>query len=126
MSLSPSQIVLPTDVRADAVAIFDIAGNQLSGFDNSRPANATITTLAATTSSQTLLASNPARRQVFVTNEAGKTLYIAFAATASATSYTIPLAGGSSIILPLNGYTGLITAVLSAGTGNVRVTEVTT
>ncbi len=126
MTFGPSLIVLPTDIRADAVAIFDTAGNQLSGFDSSRPATAVITTLPATNASQTLLAANAARRQVFITNEASKTAFIAFAGVASATSYTIALAGGQSVALPLNGYTGIITAILSAGTGNIRVTEVTT
>lgn len=113
-------------IRARAVALFDANGVQLSGFDSSRPANAAITTLPATATSQTLLAANPARRQVFLTNEAPKTLYVAFAAAAAVASYTVPVASGATVTLPLNGYTGVLSAILASGTGNVRVTEVTT
>ena len=126
MSLSPSLLVQPNDIRAASVVLYDGQGNLLSGFDSSRPATATITTLAATNASQTLLAANPARRQIYIVNEATKTLFVAFGATASATVYTFAIAGGQIAITMLNGYTGVLSALLSSGTGNVRVTEVTT
>jgi hypothetical protein len=124
--LSPSLVILPNDVRAASVALYDAAGNQLSGFDPSRPANAVIATVPTTTTSVVLLAANPARRQVFVSNEASKTLFLAFAATASATAYTLAIAGNQLAVLPMDGYTGVISVVLQGGSGSARVTEVTT
>lgn len=126
MSLSASQVALANDLRALVVGIFDPAGNQLSGFDASRPANATITTVPVTTTDAVLLAANAARRGVVLTNEANKTLFVAFGVTASNTAYTYPVPAGQTLTLPLNGYTGALHAVLSAGSGNVRVTEITT
>lgn len=123
----PSLITLGLDsFRAAAVAILDANGNQLSGFDPSKPANATITTLAATNADQLMLAANANRRQVIVTNEAPKTLYVAFAATVTTAAYTVTIPSGQTWTSPLNGYTGVMHALLASGTGNVRVTEITT
>lgn len=126
MSLSSSLVTLTNDLRAAVVGIFDAAGNQLSGFDATRPANATIATVPVTTTDAVLLAANPDRRGVVLTNEASKTLYVAFGAVASATAYTYPVPSGQTKEFPLNGFTGAIHGVLSAGTGNVRITEITT
>ena len=126
MALSPSLLIEPNDIRAAAVAVVDTTGTQLSGFDPSRPANATLSTLAATTTSQVLLAANAARRRFVIVNEASKALIVAFAATATATAYTFQVAGGQTYEGLLNDYTGVISALLTSGTGNVRVTEITT
>lgn len=124
--ISASLRLLTGDVRALDVAINDANGNQLSGFDPSRPATATIATVAVSTTSAVLAAANAARRRLSVTNESNSTLYIAFAATATATAYTIPLAKGQTWEGVLNDYTGVVSGILAAGTGSARVTEVTT
>lgn len=118
--------LLTGDVRALDVAINDAAGNQLSGFDSTRPATATLTNVVTSTVSASLLAANAARRQVFVYNDSNSTLYVKFGATASPTSFTvlIPKAGAWESVL--NGYTGAIDTVLASGAGTARVTEVTT
>lgn len=128
MPLSSSLVILGNDLRAAVVGIFDPAGNQLSGFDSSRPANAAITTIPVSPTSGVILAANAARRQVIVTNESSKTLYLAFAATASVSSYTIPVPSGQTVTLTLNGYTGVISGIWSAADAshNARVTEITT
>src|SRR5579859_3207349 len=118
MSLSPSQIPLPNDIRADATAIFDVNGNQLSGFDSSRPSTAAITSVPSSITSVTLLAANLARRRVIIVNESSKTLFVAFGATASATAYAVSIAGNQTYQGPLNDYTGQITGIWSAVNGN--------
>lgn len=126
MSLSPSQIILTNDVRASAVAVFDPTGNQLSGFDASRPSTATITSVPSSASSVTLLAANVARRRMIIVNESSKTLFVAFAATATAAAYTVSVSGNSTYQGLLDDYTGIVTGIWSAVNGNARVTEVTT
>lgn len=114
------------DARALDVAVLDGAGNQLTGFDGSRPAVATLSNVNATTTSGVMLAANPARRQVFIEQEGNGTTYVAFAATATVAAYTFKLPGNGSRELALNGYTGVISVIRGAGTATLRVTEVTT
>lgn len=126
MSLLSATIrLLAGDVRALDVAVVDGTGNQLTGFDPSRPANATVATVATSTTSVTLFASNADRRQIYISNESNGTLYVKFGATASATSYTVLIPKNGTWEGVLNTYTGVVDGVLSAGTGNARVTEVT-
>lgn len=123
--LSPSLLDIG-DVRAATVAVVDPSGVQIPGFDQSRPANATITTVAlVANTSAVLAASNPARRQILITNEGGKTLYVAFAATATTTAYTVQVASKQTYVGDKDGYTGDISGI-QGGPANVRVTEVTT
>ena len=126
MALSPSLLVEPNDVRAAAVAVVDTTGTQLGGFDSSRPANATLSTVGASITPVTLLVANAARRRFTIVNEGVKTLFVAFAATASATAYTAAIAGGGVYEGVLNDYTGIVTGVWSAANGNARITEITT
>lgn len=117
---------LDADVRAADVAIRDSAGNQLSGFDSTRPANAALTSVAGSATSVTILAANAARRKFYVHNDSAKNLKLAFAATASATAFTILLGAGAAYESPLNGYTGIVTGIWTSAAGFARVTEVTT
>jgi len=129
MSISPSLLILGSDnVRAATVAVVDTSGNQLSGFDASRPATATLTQVAAASVSTILLAANTARRRFMVHNSANKTVFLAFAATASLTAYSLPVPAGQSYEGPLNDYTGIVTFIGAAGinTNNLFVTEITT
>lgn len=114
------------DTRAKAVAVVDAAGVQLSGFDHSRPATATITSVASSPTSVSLAAANAARRGLVITNDSTKILYIAFAATATVSAWTYKLGAGATVELPLNGYTGIVTGIWSAVNGSARITEITT
>ena len=118
--------LLTGDVRALDVAINDATGNQLSGFDSTRPATATLTNVVTSTTSAILLAANVARRQVFIYNDSNSTLYVKFGTTASVTSFTVLIPKNGAWESVLNGYTGTIDGVLSSGAGTARVTEVTT
>ena len=86
----------------------------------------TITSATNATSSFTALAANAARKGFIIFNDSSATVSIAFAATASLTAFTLRLTANSSYFstqLPI--YRGIITAISSAATGNLRVTELT-
>jgi hypothetical protein len=116
---------LPNEKRVADVALFDANGVQLSGFDPSRPANATLTQPTVNTTSSVIAAANPARRGLIVHNTSGRRIFVAFAATASAAAYTYDVANGNQFEIPLNGYTGVVSVVTNAGSGTICVTEVT-
>lgn len=126
MSLLGATIRFLANARPLDVAVVDGLGDQLTGFDSSRPANATITSVGASVTSVTIAAANAARRQLIVVNDGNKTLYLAFAATATTAAYTYLVAAGQTYTGPVNGYTGIVTGIWSAANGNAIVTEVTT
>lgn len=81
--------------------------------------------VAMTTTASTVKASNASRKEIIIVNATSANLYLLFAAsgTVSSTLYSIKLAAGAQHIE--DKYTGLITGVLDAGTGNIMVTEIT-
>lgn len=109
-----------------AVAVVDTTGTQLGGFDPSRPASATLTNVTVTNTSVLIAAANPARRQLMVWNDGGNVVYVAFAATATTTAFTVRISPNQLWESTLNGYTGDVSAIRASGSGPVRVTEVTT
>jgi hypothetical protein len=115
-----------TNAKPVDVAVVNGNGDQLTGFDASRPAAATVVSVNATASSGVLLAANANRRQFIVYNDSGRNIYIAFAATASAAAYTVRISNQGSYESPKDGYTGVVSVVTQSGTGAVLVTEVTT
>lgn len=94
-------------------------GSSPTGF-----ANAALTTVPANVASVTLLASNSARRGAFIYNEGTAILKLAFAAVASATAFTITLTGNALYEFQFPMYTGIVTGIWDAATGNARITEV--
>jgi hypothetical protein len=115
-----------TDARPADVAVVDGNGDQLTGFDSSRPANATITSVPSSITSVVLLPANPARRYFFIHNAGSKILHVAFAATATAALFTVVIAANTDYEAPVNGYTGVVSGIWNAVSGNAIVTEVTT
>lgn len=92
-----------------------------------RATTATVTTVAASASSVTLLAANNARKGATITNDSSAVLYVKFGATASTSSYTVTLAGSgaapfSYYEVPF-GYVGIIDGIWASATGNARITE---
>jgi hypothetical protein len=126
MSLSPSLVILPNDIRAASVALYDASGNQLSGFDSSRPATATLTSVPASVTSVVLAALNAARRQLIIVNNGSKTLYVAFAATATTSAFSFIISSNATWIGNMNSYTGVVSGIWSAVNGNAQVTEIAT
>lgn len=88
---------------------------------------ATLSNVAGSASSVTLLAANTSRIGAQVTNDSSALLYIKFGTTASTTSYTVVLAGAASAPFSYYevpaGYTGRIDGIWASATGNARVTE---
>lgn len=119
---------LGADVDAPAIAIVDTNGNQLAGFDQSRPANATTVAVSQSATDAVILAANPARRAIILVNLAGQNLFVRLGSAATVTLYSFPVAGKSApLFLPMDWYTGALHGIWSAaGSGSVLVTEVTT
>lgn len=114
--------------RAQAVAVVDANGDQITNFTSvaTPPANATLTSVASSASSVSLLAANASRRRFRIHNASSKTLYVAFGATASATAFSVLIASNANYESPLNDYTGDISGIWASANGFARITEVTT
>lgn len=100
------------------------AGSLLTLF---KPGTGTLTQLAVTTSSQTLLASNANRKGWSAVNDTNKVIYIAASATATTAAYTVRLAANSFYeSLDARVYTGVLSCIGASGvSGNATVTEYT-
>lgn len=85
---------------------------------------ATLTNVAASASSVTILAANTARLGATIVNDSTQVLYLKMGATASSTSYTVKLAAGAYYEVPF-GYTGILDGIWASASGNARVTELT-
>ena len=83
---------------------------------------ATLSNVAASLVSTTILAANTNRKGATVYNDTAGTLRLAFAATASATSFTVAIAAAGYYELPVR-YTGVISGIFATATGAARVTE---
>lgn len=90
-------------------------------------ATGTKSSVASSTSSVTILAANPGRKDATIHNNSTATLYLDLSGgTASATSFTIKIFADGYYELPRNPwgvYTGLITGIWSSANGNAQVTE---
>jgi len=87
----------------------------------------TITSPAQSPTSVVILAANANRKGFLLYNDASAKVYVAFAATASTTSYTLQMSSNSfyesteTVV-----YKGTISAIWNSGSsGNMRVTELT-
>jgi hypothetical protein len=91
--------------------------------------NATLSNVAASTSSVTILASNASRNGGILVNDSTSICYVKFGSTASSTSFSVEMPGRtaaqSSILFLENApnYIGIITAIWVTATGSMRVTE---
>lgn len=84
----------------------------------------TPTTVAASTTSQTLIVANSNRKGLTVWNNSTATLYIDFDSAASASDYAVKIAADGYFEMPFN-YTGVISSIWSAANGNALVRELT-
>lgn len=82
---------------------------------------ATVTSVSVSTTVATLSASNAAKTKVVVYNEGG-ILFVKLGSGATSASYSYRLTANST--LEIDGYTGIVTGIKSAGTTNALVTEV--
>lgn len=85
--------------------------------------SAVITSPAASATSVPILAAAGSRRGFTVFNEGSTVLYLAFAATASVTAYTVQIAVNGYYEMPPVVYGGAVSGIWAgAPTGNARVT----
>lgn len=85
--------------------------------------SATLTNVSNSASSFSLLASNANRKGVFLYNNSGTSCNVAFASTASTSAFSFVLTTHSTYTMTPPIYTGAISAICNAGSGNTQVTE---
>lgn len=85
---------------------------------------ATLSNIAGSATSVTLLASNSSRKVATIVNDSTVDLYVKFGSTASTTSYTVLMVPNAYYEVPQPVYTGIITGIWASATGNARVTEI--
>jgi hypothetical protein len=84
---------------------------------------ATLASVATSTSTAVLVPAAGARKMATIVNDSAGVLFIAFAATASASAYTVRVISNGYYELPQPVYGGAISGILDTGTGNARVTS---
>lgn len=108
-------------------AAVDVNGN-LSVKQSSPPisSTATLTSVASSATTVSLLASNANRKGAYFFNDSTSILYLAYAASASTTAYTTQIPASSLFELPPEPvFTGAISGIWAAANGNARITELT-
>lgn len=85
-------------------------------------ASATLTQVASSASSVSVLASSATRKGAIFFNASTAICYLAFTATATSTAYTIQMAPNSTYIMDKAIYTGVISGIWASANGNMIVT----
>lgn len=93
-----------------------------TSFVTNAGSTAALTQVASSVISVTLLAANTNTRSVIIANNSTSWLYVAFAATASASAFTYPVAPGGVIN---EQYNGVISGIWTTANGNAQVTQIT-
>jgi hypothetical protein len=102
-----------------------IASNQ-SSVPVSSPTSgtATLSNVAASATTVSILASNASRKGAIIQNDSSSAMYLAYAATASTTAYTVKIPANTGFEMPITPvYTGAMSAVWDTATGSARITE---
>jgi hypothetical protein len=88
-------------------------------------ATATLSNVAASATSVTVLALNASRESAIFYNDSTSACYLKFGSTAS-TSFTYKLRAAETLIVDgIPVYTGIVTGIWDSATGSMRVTELT-
>lgn len=83
-----------------------------------------LTNVSASTSSTTILATNGIRKAAYIYNDSASAMYLAYAATASTSSFTVKIQAGNFFEMPTGPiYTGALSAVWDTAVGSARATE---
>lgn len=113
----------------DNVSISTVGGQKalntaiLSNVPVTGPSTSTLTSVASSITSVSLLAANVNRKGASFYNDSTKNAFIALASTASTTLFTIFVPAGSFYELTSPSYTGAVSAIWSTAQGFMRVTE---
>jgi uncharacterized membrane protein YfcA len=86
-------------------------------------AAAVLSSLTASMSSQVLAALNLARKGLILFNDSTATAYVAFAATATSSAFTVKIVPGGYWEMPRPIFTGAVSVIWDAVNGAMRVTE---
>ena len=84
---------------------------------------ATLSNVAASAASVSLLAANTSRKGVIIVNDGNKTLYVKYGATASLTSFTVLMPSNSYWEMPWPIFTGALDGIWNTANGSARITE---
>jgi hypothetical protein len=88
-------------------------------------ATGTLSTVASSATSVTVLAANTARMGATVYNDSTQILYLGYSATAASTSaYSVQVPPSGYVEIPAK-YNGQLTGIWASANGNARVTEIT-
>lgn len=117
---------LPAGANSIGTVVLGAGAAAIGSVIVAQPGTAALTQVTPTTSSATLVAANANRKGVIVDcSDVTKDVYIAFAATASASAYTYHVAKGNVLDLQMGlAYNGLISVIgLSGISGSIKVTD---
>lgn len=89
------------------------------------PATSTVTSIALSTTVATVLASNANRLGAILWNNGNANAFVKLGAAATTASFTARMSNQSEWEVPQPNYTGIITAITSAGTASMLATELT-
>ena len=113
-------------VAADLALVVAVSPNNTVAVGGQKATTATLSNVAGSASSVTLLALNTARLSAVIYNDSTAILYVKFGSTASTTSYTYQLQANMTLeLMQIPMYTGIITGIWASATGSARVTEIT-
>jgi hypothetical protein len=102
------------------------AGTGTMATQDVRPSTATVTSVADTASSTTLLSSAATRLGAAIFNDSTEALFVKFGTTASATSFTVKILAGGYFEFPQPVYTGRVDGIwANDASGAARMTEMT-
>lgn len=109
----------------DSALNVDSSGNlkvNITTNTGSSGSTSTVTQVTSSATNVTLQAANTSRKELIIYNDSTSILYIKFGATASSTSYTLPIPSQEGIIE--DRYTGRVDGIWVSANGNAYVTEV--
>jgi hypothetical protein len=92
--------------------------------ENKPATTSSITSVASSATTVSLLASNANRLAALITNDGTGIMFVALAATASTTAYTYRVTSDSQILVD-GFWTGAISAIWTSPNGSARITELT-
>lgn len=123
---TPRLLVAGKDNSGNARTLSVDSGGKVTA-KQSTSATGTLSSVAASTSTATLLVANSARVGFSLYNDSTTaTLYLALGSGASLSAFTLKMAPGGYYESPVGfSYTGIVTGVWSAASGNARLTECT-
>lgn len=130
---SGNLITTPLASGTSAVNLTEVNGSAVSATNpvpvqpNSiKSTTSTLTSVTGVITSAVLLAANSGRLAAYFYNDSTSILYLAFAATASTTAYTVQVASQGFFEMPTSPvYTGTISGIWASANGAARVTELT-